>query len=119
MHTHPNKVENDDSALCCAVPDVRPEAWRVRDAEKDEPDAQGQLGIEFARLVEDELAGDSTEQGRQSGRQEEGEGVELAYKIVELHDSKQYIYLVRKCVGDTHGVDNVLSLDILAPVHVI
>lgn len=58
--THPNKVKNDGSAFCCAVSEVRPETGCIGGAEEEEPDAQGQLGIELARLVEDELAGDST-----------------------------------------------------------
>ena len=67
LFTHPNKVENDGSALCWAVCDVRPETGDIRGAEEEEPDAQGQLWIEVARLVEYELAGDSAEEGEQGG----------------------------------------------------
>lgn len=67
MLTHANKVKNDGSAFCCAVCEVRPETGYIGDREEEEPDAQGQLGIELARLVEDELAGDSAEKGEEGG----------------------------------------------------
>lgn len=67
MPTHPNKVQNDGSAFCCAVSEVRPETGCIRGAEEEEPDAQGQLWVELARLVGYELAGDSTEKGEEGG----------------------------------------------------
>lgn len=46
---------------------MRPESRDIRGAEEEEPDTQGQLGIELARLVKDELAGNSAQQGQQCG----------------------------------------------------
>lgn len=46
---------------------MEPEARDIRDEEEEEPDTQRQLGVELARLVEYELAGDSTQEREQGG----------------------------------------------------